>query len=393
MVVGRSVVGGWSSVIRNKIRGHDGLAVERGRAALPGRRMPGRPGAAANRSTGNGGSSQHHRYLRSGHSARPGQQEPGGSRRPACRHDGDPADLQPARRPRTPDLRRARAVREGLDPGRRPGDGRHLQPGRDDQRPSAASGVVQRLDDSRAGDVDGHLQQGAEGVSRELSGRGAGCASPRGAARENRARGNAHLRLSDRRREGRRAPARVGRGQRAAVGARTLNPLAMQHRFLCLLVVAIFTSVASAPASGQARAGAPPSYRPPLTADGKADLQGVWQVLNTAAWDIQDHAARLGVPAGQGVVEGNDIPYQAWAAAKKKENFEKRLTDDPVAKCYLPGVPRITYMPHPFQIFQTAGVTLILYEYDHAVRTIYTDRPNLPGPIDFWLGVSRGHWD
>ena len=167
----------------------------------------------------------------------------------------------------------------------------------------------------------------------------------------------------------------------------------MQRRFICLLIAAVVTSVASGPISGQVRAGSPSAYKPPLTRDGKTDLQGVWQVLNTAAWDIQDHAARLGVPAGQGVVEGNDIPYQEWAAAKKKENFEKRLTADPVTKCYLPGVPRITYMPYPFQIFQTPGVTLIIYEYDHAVRTIYTDRPQLPGQIDFWLGTSRGHWD
>ena len=169
--------------------------------------------------------------------------------------------------------------------------------------------------------------------------------------------------------------------------------MTMRHRFICLLVVAIGASFASGPVSGQSRAGDPPAYRPPLTADGKPDLQGVWQVLNTAAWDIQNHSARLGVPAGQGVVEGNDIPYQVWAAAKKKENFENRLTADPVARCYLPGVPRITYMPYPFQIFQTAGVTLILYEYAHAVRTIYTDRPHPPGHIDFWLGVSRGHWE
>ncbi len=64
----------------------------------------------------------------------------------------------------------------------------------------------------------------------------------------------------------------------------------------------------------------------PRTADGKPDLSGVWQVLATAAWDIQDHQAGLGVPAGQGVVEGNDIPYQPWALAKKQENFKNRRT-------------------------------------------------------------------
>jgi len=167
----------------------------------------------------------------------------------------------------------------------------------------------------------------------------------------------------------------------------------MGRGLIVSVIMAVVASLVPGPISAQVRAGDPAAYKPPRTPDGKPDLQGVWQVLNTAASDIQDHAARLGVPAGQGVVEGNDIPYQTWAAAKKKENFEKRLTEDPVAKCYLPGIPRITYMPHPFQIFQTPGVTLILYEYEHAVRTIYTDRPNLPGPIDFWLGVSRGHWD
>jgi hypothetical protein len=167
----------------------------------------------------------------------------------------------------------------------------------------------------------------------------------------------------------------------------------VRRRFICLLVVGVGSSVVPAPISAQLRAGSPPAYAPPRTPDGKPDLQGVWQVLNTAAWDIQDHGARLGVPAGQGVVEGNDVPYQSWAAAKKKENFEKRTTADPVTKCYLPGVPRITYMPHPFQIFQTTGTTVILYEYDHAVRTIYTDRPHPPGHIDFWMGVSRGRWE
>jgi len=165
------------------------------------------------------------------------------------------------------------------------------------------------------------------------------------------------------------------------------------RRFICLLVVAVVSALASSPVSAQVRADNAPAYKGPRTPDGKPDLQGVWQVLNTAAWDIQDHSARLGVPAGQGVVEGNEIPYQPWAGARKKDNFEKRLTADPIAQCYLPGVPRIAYMPHPFQIFQTPGTTVFVYEYDHAVRTIYTDRPHLPGHIDFWLGVSRGRWE
>ena len=131
----------------------------------------------------------------------------------------------------------------------------------------------------------------------------------------------------------------------------------------------------------------------PRAADGKPDLSGVWQVLNTAAWDIQDHAARLGVPAGQGVVEGNDIPYQPWAALKKQENFRNRATEDPETKCFLPGVPRATYMPYPFEIVQTPTQLAILYEYVHAQRNVFMNSHHPDGPIDWLMGDSRGHWE
>jgi len=143
-----------------------------------------------------------------------------------------------------------------------------------------------------------------------------------------------------------------------------------------------------------AAAQAPPSMAISRTPDGKPDLSGFWQVSNTAAWDIQDHRAQKGIPAGQGVVEGNEIPYQPWAAAKKKENFENRATADPEAKCNLPGVPRLTYMPFPFQIVQTPRDLMLLHEYVHAVRTIHADGSAHPaGPFEWWLGDSRGHWE
>ena len=129
------------------------------------------------------------------------------------------------------------------------------------------------------------------------------------------------------------------------------------------------------------------------TADGKPDLSGVWQVLNAAAWDIQDHAASLGVPAGAGVVDGNDIPYQPWARAKKDENFKNRETEDPETKCFLPGVPRITYMPYPFEIVQTPTQIALLYEYVHATRNVFMNSGHLEGPIDWFMGDSRGHWE
>ena len=124
--------------------------------------------------------------------------------------------------------------------------------------------------------------------------------------------------------------------------------------------------------------------------------------MNTAAWDIQDHTgqrfpglpARFSVPAGQGVVEGNEIPYQPWALARKTENYKTRMTADPEAQCYLPGVPRITYMPHPFQIFQLSDRVVILYEYLHTTREIFTDGSRHPTmPVEFWMGDSRGRWE
>ena len=130
------------------------------------------------------------------------------------------------------------------------------------------------------------------------------------------------------------------------------------------------------------------------TPDGKPNLQGIWQVLNTAAWDLQDHTARLGVPAGQTVVEGNDIPYQPWAVKQKQENFASRATADPETQGYLPGVPRIMYMPSSFQIFQTPTHVAMTFEYAQSVRIIYTNgTPHPRGPINWWLGDSRGRWE
>ncbi len=136
------------------------------------------------------------------------------------------------------------------------------------------------------------------------------------------------------------------------------------------------------------------TYTPPRLADGKADLQGIWQSINSAAWDLEDHNAEMGIPAGLSVVEGGTIPYLPAALAKRAENAKNKAKLDPDAKCYLPGVPRATYLPFPFQILQTPKHILIAYEYDHADRTVYTDGSKHPdGAIDFWMGDSRGSWD
>jgi hypothetical protein len=149
-----------------------------------------------------------------------------------------------------------------------------------------------------------------------------------------------------------------------------------------LLLLGATDAVAQAPA------------RPPRSAGARPNLQGIWQVLNTAAWDIQDHPARLGVPAGQGIVDGNEIPYLPAALEKKNANFKNRATADPETKGYLPGVPRIMFMPFPFQIFQTSEHVVMVFEYDRGERTIYTNDTSHPrGPLNWWMGDSRGRWE
>ena len=140
------------------------------------------------------------------------------------------------------------------------------------------------------------------------------------------------------------------------------------------------------------------AYKAPRTVDGHPDVQGIWQALNSAAWDIEDHPAQLGVPAGISVVEGGDIPYKPEALVQRNKNRRARATDDPTAKCFLPGVPRATYMPLPFQILQSRDGVLIAYEYVGAVRQIYTSGgPHGQHPPEgregAWMGDSRGHWE
>ncbi|MGH9349725.1 MAG: hypothetical protein ACRD26_20935 [Vicinamibacterales bacterium] len=191
----------------------------------------------------------------------------------------------------------------------------------------------------------------------------------------------------------------------------------MRNRFNGVIATLAASAAAALWLVGMPLAGQAPARGIPRTSDGRPDLNGIWQVLNTANYDLQAHTARaalalrpgpagpvpaapvvaLGavgaVPAGLGVVEGGEIPYQPWAAAKKKENHENWLTLDPEIKCYLPGVPRATYMPFPFQIFQSSTAAMfIAYEYAGAVRNIYLKDPG-PPPLDSWMGQSVGRWE
>lgn len=162
--------------------------------------------------------------------------------------------------------------------------------------------------------------------------------------------------------------------------------------------IALALSMGSAYAQQPAAAGRP--YAPPKTLEGQPDLQGVWRVWNHAADDLESHQAGLGVPAAIGVVEGGAIPYQPSALARKKQNFENSRTKDilksadPLAKCYMPGVPRITYLPFPFQIFQTAKQVSFLYEWTHVMRIAYLNpKQELLEGVDSYMGTSRARWD
>ena len=146
----------------------------------------------------------------------------------------------------------------------------------------------------------------------------------------------------------------------------------------------------------------PPDYSPPRGPDGNPDLNGIWQALSTAHWDVEPHGAgpsvsrELGalsaVPGGVGVVDRGAIPYSSEALARRDENRAARLARDPAIKCYLPGVPRGMYMPFPFQIVQSQEHIMILHEFAGAVRTVYmTDQ--MPAPADSWMGWSNGSWE
>ncbi len=159
-------------------------------------------------------------------------------------------------------------------------------------------------------------------------------------------------------------------------------------------------------------------YKAPRGPDGKhPDLNGIWQAMNEANWDIELHMAKpslqvregpmgpvpaiktmyLGavaaVPPGSGIVVGGEaIPYTEEALQKKRDNAANWLDRDPEVKCYLPGIPRANYMPQPFQIFQGKDSVFMAYQYAGAVREVYMKNKE-PAPIDSWMGQSDGHWE
>ncbi len=175
-----------------------------------------------------------------------------------------------------------------------------------------------------------------------------------------------------------------------------------RHLPAAITVVALlFVSVLG---SGQT-AEAQQRQRPERIA-GKPNLNGIWQAMNTAYWNLEGHPAAsldelwglgaLGaVPAGQSVVVGGTIPYKPEALAQREHNRAGWPADDPETKCYMPGIPRATYMPYPFEIVQGEGdLILFAYEYANANRPVYMNpKDHKIAPVDLWMGRSNGSWD
>lgn len=163
-----------------------------------------------------------------------------------------------------------------------------------------------------------------------------------------------------------------------------------------LAAVAMVFTVTSTDVTGQ-------NYQAERTAFGAPDLNGIWQAVGAHHWDIEPHAASHGpvvelgalggIPGGLGIVEGGEIPYTAAARAMQQENKQHWVERDPAAKCYMPGIPRATYMPYPFQIVQTEEYILFAYEFASASRVVYMDRPDFEAPVDAWMGHSLGSYD
>ena len=165
----------------------------------------------------------------------------------------------------------------------------------------------------------------------------------------------------------------------------------MQNRYLFLVIGAVL-ALAFAPRAPEAS----------HAADSHPDLSGMWQALNTANWDLEDHSAHAGTmwetgaigaePAGLGVVEGDAIPYLPAALETKKSNFANRRTNDPEARCYMPGIPRANYMPYPFQIVTSPRGILFVYEFASASRLVNMSKP-VEAVSDSWMGTNNGHWE
>lgn len=172
------------------------------------------------------------------------------------------------------------------------------------------------------------------------------------------------------------------------------------------LVLPVHVAAQTKPAAGTTST----NWTPPRTPDGQPDLQGVWRTPPDSpiySYDIEAPAPQEAYPGRdlsnftKIIVDPPDgkIPYQPWAREKRERLYQaafhpQRLDEvDPQALCIPGGPPRTSYQG-AFQILQTPGYVLFLYEFAHFYRVIPLDgRPHLTGNVKLFMGDSRGHWE
>ncbi len=116
---------------------------------------------------------------------------------------------------------------------------------------------------------------------------------------------------------------------------------------------------------------------------GHTALTGLWRPV-TGAY-VDNIARDLGV---------DKIPFQPWAKQLYEQRRATLSKEDPTGWCVPGGVPRSDAVPYPFQILESPGEVVILYEAVLHFRQIFTDGRALPtDPNPQWLGYSTGHWE
>jgi hypothetical protein len=168
-----------------------------------------------------------------------------------------------------------------------------------------------------------------------------------------------------------------------------------------LVIGAAVLLVASSPVvRGQAPARAITAAKAvPRTADGKPDLSGVW-IANGAIRLLEGDQAAEAIRQADLAAARSPLPppepppYKPEYEKVRQEYLARRGIDDPMARCLISGVPRISARPLPFQIVQTPGLMVFLYEVHHAFRIIPTDGRAHPDDVEpSYLGDSVAHWE
>jgi len=163
---------------------------------------------------------------------------------------------------------------------------------------------------------------------------------------------------------------------------------------------------ATRPAAPAPQRGAQAAARPARVA-GHPNFNGIWQVLNSANWNLEAHSVtglpadfwKLGaigsIPAGKSMIKGGGaIPYKPEALKQRDENRAKWPESDNEAKCYMLGIPRYTYHNIPFQISQGDVDIQMIYPFAAGNRFVHMrDNDHDPDPVDSWMGRSNGHWE